>query len=264
MMRYQPDFNGKTLIPFDTILNRFLPKSDKPTTYHRSVAVASQQRPDRSANLFRIGHPFLDALVKYFQWDDRGRAYAIWRTSRQWNLLDQEDALYFRFEFVVEANTDALTDAGDTAAQAALQRRADGVFPPQFITVCTDARGQVVDNEGVRSLLEAEPERQQDGGADTNIKGDRLPVLDDFVPPKRWATRCNDARDAARNALLDAESLHDHQRQGHALLDANRTLMPEHVDLLRASIDTPAVRLDSVGAIVLSGQPIPIEENEDA
>ena len=264
MMRYQPDFNGKTLIPFDTILNRFLPKSDKPTTYHRSVAVASQQRPDRSANLFRIGHPFLDALVNYFQWDDRGRAYAIWRTSRQWNLLDQEDALYFRFEFVVEANTDALTEAGDTAAQAALQRRADGVFPPQFITVCTDARGQVVDNEGVRSLLEAEPERQQDGGADTNIKGDRLPVLDDFVPPKRWATRCNDARDAARNALLDAESLHDHQRQAHAHLDANGTLTSEHVDLLRASIETPAVRLDSVGAIVLSGQSIPIEENEDA
>lgn len=262
MMRYQPDFNGKTLIPFDTILNRFLPKSDKPTTYHRSVAVASQQRPDRSANLFRIGHPFLDALVNYFEWDDRGRAYAIWRTSRQWNLLDQEDALYFRFEFVVEADTDSFAEAGDTAAQAALQRRADGVFAPQFITVCTDARGQVINNEGVRSLLEAEPERQQDGGADTNIKGDRLPVLDDFVPPKRWATRCNEARDAARNALLSADTLHEHQRQAHAHLDADRTLTPEHADLLHASIDTPAVRLDSVGAIVLSGQPIPIEEEE--
>ena len=263
MMRYQPDFNGKTLIPFDTILNRFLPKSDKPTTYHRSVAVASQQRPSRSANLFRIGHPFLDALVDYFQWDDRGRAYAIWRTSRQWNLLGQEDALYFRFEFVVEANTEHLTQADDAAAQAALQRRADGAFAPQFVTVCTDARGQVVDNEGVRSLLEAEPERQQDGGADTNIKGDRLPVLDDFVPPKRWATRCDDARDAARTALLRTPAVREHQQQALDQIDADRTLTPEHADQLRASIEDPAVRLDSVGAIVLSGNPIPVEEDDE-
>lgn len=263
MMRYQPDFNGKTLIPFDTILNRFLPKSDKPTTYHRSVAVASQQRPSRSANLFRIGHPFLNALVNYFEWDDRGRAYAIWRTSRQWNLLDQEDALYFRFEFVVEANTEPLAQADDAAAQAALQRRADGAFAPQFVTVCTDARGQVVDNEGVRSLLEAEPERQQDGGADTNIKGDRLPVLDDFVPPKRWPTRCNDARDAARTALLRMPDVREHQQQALAQIDADRLLTSEHADWLRASIESPAVRLDSVGAIVLSGDPIPVEEDEE-
>jgi len=263
MMRYQPDFNGKTLIPFDTILNRFLPKSDKPTTYHRSVAVASQQRSDRSANLFRIGHPFLDALVDYFEWDDRGRAYAIWRTSRQWNLLGQEDALYFRFEFVVEANTEALTQADDAAAQAALQRRADGAFAPQFVTVCTDARGQVVDNEGVRSLLEAEPERQQDGGADTNIKGDRLPVLDDFVPPKRWATRCNDARDAARTALLRMPAVRERKQQALAQIAADRTLSPEHADPLRASIENPAVRLDSVGVIVLSGDPIPVEEDKE-
>ena len=262
MMRYQPDFNGKTLIPFDTILNRFLPKSDKPTTYHRSVAVASQLRPERPANLFRIGHPFLDALVDYFEWDDRGRAYAIWRTSRQWNLLDQEDALFFRFEFVVEADASRLAPAGNAPAQAALQRRADSAFPPQFVTVCTDARGHVVDNEGVRSLLEAEPQRQQDGGADTNIKGDRLPVLDAFIKPKRWADRCDSARDAARKALLGTDAVQTRQQRALNQVDAQALRSDANTEALHSSIAQPNVHLDSVGVIVLSGQPIPIEDDD--
>lgn len=258
ILRYQPDFNGKTLIPFDTILNRFLPKSDKPTTYHRPVALQSQARADVTANLFRVGHPFLDALTDYFEWDDRGRAYAIWRTNRQWNLLGRDDALFFRFEFVVEANAAHLSEAGAPPARAALQRRANAVFPPQFVTICTTATGEVVDNEGLRSLLEAEPERQQDGGSDTNIKGDRLPALDAFVDPNRWATRCDDARDAARRALRSGDRLVERQERAKQELQAQAS--PEIAATLRESIADPAVRLDSVGAIVLSGGPLPIDE----
>lgn len=284
--RYEPDFRGKTLVPFDTILNRFLPRSEKPTTYRRSVAVDGASGANQPATMFRIGHPFLDELVDYFEWDDRGRAYAIWRTSENWAAAGGQDELYFRFEFVVEADVShALNEVeGEHGQGAALQRRADAYFPPRFETVFIDRHGELVKQSGIRSLLAKDPHRRQDGGPDENIKGDRVHVLDDFIDPLDWRSRCQTARETAEEALRQSESLAQGKHEGRRQAERDgrdrvnrlrlRAGAPEerseaqHYDRLAdqeesvskallQGIEDPIIRLDSVGVIVLSGSTMP-------
>ena len=292
MFRYEPDFNGKTLLPFDTILNRFLPVSGKPVTYHRSVAVDSRKRVGTPAAIFRLGHPFLDALVNYFEWDDRGRTYAVWRTNREWGALGKEDTLFFRFDFVVEADiAEGVSGEHDVLQRAALQRRADGLFSPRFHTVCTDRNGTVVTNKGLKDLLLAQPERVQDGGADKNIQGaERSAVLDRFIDPLDWPVWCQRARDAAEESLMHDPELVRNRREAHerAKRDAQDRLLrlrlratleegherraKSYAELLSrerhvseglcAGVADPAVRLDSVGVIVLSGNRFSMPNNE--
>jgi len=283
VIKYEPQYDGRTLVPFDVILNRFLPQSEKPTTYHRSCAV----RPEggvSAVTMFRVGHPFLSALADYFSWDDRGRTYALWRESEAWAAAEQDDRLFFRFDFVVEADPEPAREAlADTGARPeALQHRLNGYFPPTFETVFVDRDGQPVTQDGLLKLLEAEPRRKQKGGPDRNVKGDRLPILDAFVDPDAWPERCQMARDAAAEALREHADLQsrcddalqrvqqaadERQERIQARSDISTETEAEHhqriTDALRAGIDRPNVRLDSVGVVILSGRPLPVDEDEE-
>jgi len=284
VIKYEPQYDGRTLVPFDVILNRFLPQSEKPTTFHRSCAV----RPEGglpAVTMFRIGHPFLSALADYFSWDDRGRTYALWRESQPWAVAGQDDQLFFRFDFVVEADPEpvrnALSDA-DVRAEA-LQHRLHDYLSPSFETVFVDREGQPVTQDGLLKLLEAEPQRKSKGGSDRNVKGERLPVLDDFIPPTDWARRCQEARDAAAAALRDQGDLQERSDAAGEKVDADaqaarRRAEARHAsreaaqqeverqeslhEALRAGVEEPMVRLDSVGVVILSGDPLPVEEEE--
>ncbi len=283
MLLYQPNIDGKTLVPFDVIMNRFLPRSGKPVSYHRSTVVGSRAETGTAASIFRVGHPFLDGLRDYFEWDDRGRVYAIWRQNNQWQALGQDDRLYFRFEFVLQADMSA-EEVEDAGIRAALQRRADATFPPRFETVVTDRNGTPVTNDRLKDLVADRPKRAQDGGTDVNVKDDRLPLLDRFVDRLDWPNDCQRARDAAEDflhasdavvrqrdeALQRAESGRRDQierlrlRAGGHTTGCQQDAYEEQIRhekriaaILRRSIETPSVRLDSVGAVILSGATIP-------
>jgi ATP-dependent helicase HepA len=285
MLQYQPNFEGQTLVPFDVIMNRFLPRSDKPVTYHRSTAVNSRADTGTAASVFRVGHPFLDGLRNYFEWDDRGRAYAIWRQSDKWEMLGQEDRLYFRFEFVLQANVSA-EDVNDAGMRAALQRRADATFPPRFKTVVTERDGTPVTNDQLKKLVTERPERVQYGGTDVNVKDDRLPLLDRFVDRLDWPDYCQRARETAEEALRASDEVVRQRddalrsagtdssdrierlrlRSGGNVTNREQNAYEERIreerriaDILRRGIETPSVRLDSVGAVILSGAGIPTD-----
>jgi ATP-dependent helicase HepA len=223
----------------------------------------------------------LSALADYFEWDDRGRTYALWRESEAWAAAEQDDRLFFRFDFVVEADPqparEALADRD--GRPEALQRRLNGYFPPAFETVFVDRDGNPVTQPGLLKLLEAEPQRKQKGGPDRNVKGDRLPLLDDFIDPDAWAEHCQTARDAAARALREHADLQTRcedavqriRRDAEATLDRIRARADDvsgdeaerqqrlH-DALAAGINAPHVRLDSVGVVILSGRPLPEDE----
>jgi ATP-dependent helicase HepA len=286
MLQYQPNFEGQTLVPFDIIMNRFLPRSDKPVTYHRSVAVNSRADTGTAASMLRVGHPFLDGLRDYFEWDDRGRAYAIWRQSDQWQMLGQDNRLYFRFEFVLQADVSA-DDIEDVGMRAALQRRADATFPPRFETVVTDRDGTPITNGRLKELVTERPKRVEDGGTDVNVKDDRLPLLDRFIDRLDWPDYCQRSRDRAEEALRASDEVvrrRDDALQraetdsrdrierlrlrtvgsgtGRQRDDYEKRIREERriADVLRRGIETPSVRLDSVGAVILSGKGIPTDD----
>jgi len=283
ILQYQPNFEGQTLVPFDVIMNRFLPRSDKPVTYHRPTAVNSRVETGTAASIFRVGHPFLDGVRDYFEWDDRGRAYAIWRQSDKWKALGEDDRLYYRFEFVLQADVSA-QEVEDVGMRAALQRRADATFPPRFETVVTDRDGTPITNDQLKEFVAKRPERVQDGGLDVNVKGERLHLLDRFVDPLDWPDFCQRARNAAEEAVRASdhvvrqrdEALHraeqdSRDRVQRLRLRANGNVTDRQIDayeeriqeerriaeILCRGIETLSVRLDSVGVIILSGTGIP-------
>lgn len=285
VIKYEPQYDGRTLVPFDVILNRFLPQSEKPTTYHRSCAVQPEGGIP-AVTMFRIGHPFLRALADYFSWDDRGRTYALWRESQPWAVAGQDDQLFFRFDFVVEADPEPVREvlSESTDRAEALQHRLYDYLPPSFETVFVNREGEPVTQDGLLKLLEAEPQRKSKGGPDRNVKGERLPVLDEFIPPTDWARRCQQARNAAASALREYGDLQARseaaQEQVAADAEAARRRIRARAgtsetaeqdierqdrlhDALRAGVQDPTVRLDSVGVVILSGDPLPVDEEEE-
>jgi ATP-dependent helicase HepA len=150
--------------------------------------------------------------------------------------------------------------------------------------VFVNREGEPVTQDGLLKLLEAEPQRKSKGGSDRNVKGERLPVLDEFIPPTDWARRCQQARNAAASALREHGDLQARseaaQEQVAADAEAARRRIRARAgaaetaeqdierqdrlhDALRAGVQNPTVRLDSVGVVILSGDPLPVEEEEE-
>ncbi|MFC6154817.1 protein DpdE [Nocardioides yefusunii] len=85
-------------------------------------------QPGRS--LFRRGNPFVDAIERLLDVDDRGQASVLWR----YNPTGPSDPLpYFGFDFVIEADvSQALALCDDSVdALSIVRRRADSALPPQ-------------------------------------------------------------------------------------------------------------------------------------
>ena len=119
-----------TLVPFDWLQRRFLPYLDRPGAFDRDVALRHEGTP-----LFRIGEVFVDAMADYVQWDDRGRAFALWRHEPGFDPREGAEWIGFRFNYIVSAD---LKDAGrhlledglPESAIRSLERRADALFQP--------------------------------------------------------------------------------------------------------------------------------------
>jgi len=277
VLKYEPDYHGDTQIPRDQILNRFAPSLQVPSSYHRSVASRLKE-----IDLLRLGHPFFSEMDKYMEWDDRGRTYALWRHMPSWPREAPPEWAGFRLDFVVEADPDPLRRAisdGASLDYSALLRRADGYFPPRVGTVFIDPKGNPPPDV-LQRVLSKEPEKKENGGRDVNLK-ERESVLHHFISEMQWESRCRLARSEGETMLRSSE---DFQRRATLGVDAARRDMRERLERIRArektsshasrasgysemisverqvgealveSIDTPSVRLESIGFMVASGK----------
>lgn len=271
-----PTLNSMPLVAWDVLLSRFRSVVDRLGTYSRRSAVA---RP--GSRLFRVGEPLIDALDAYMRWDDRGQTYALWRV---WSGAG-DDAVFFRFDFVVDADVDAAVTALGADAHAglnllALRRRADGFLPPTTHVVWTHEDGLKVTDATAIDVLER-PYQPRRG--DFNLNAERRWALEQLVGAEDWAGRCRTARRASEQNLRSSQEFNDAigaacrafevaarqsqlQRQLRlAHLSPSQRLSEERElqrwrivdDFLTAGMRAPAVRLDSVGCVVLS-QSVPM------
>ena len=262
--------NSMPLVAWDVLLTRFKPVVERTGTYFRRAATS---RTD--VRLFRIGEPLIDALADYVRWDDRGQTFAFWRPTRH----VVEESLFFRFDYLVEADTDAagrtLESRGDNLDRRALQRRADGFFAPMIATIWTTIDGSELDDSSLLELLESpyDPKR-----GDLNLNQERRWALDEIVGEDDWERLCRTARSRSEEAIRGRTSfasaceaaavsfeavsriartqrqvrltfLADHQRA------AEESELVADVDVhvaLAAGMRNPRVRLDAVGTVVLS------------
>jgi ATP-dependent helicase HepA len=277
---YRPDQN--TLVPPDILLKLFaVPLVNRSGTYKRSMAV---QVPNVS--LYRIGDAFIDALIDYVHWDDRGRAFAVWRCDPEWSATEGAEWLGFRFNFIVEARTDpalaAVSKLGlEGIDQRALSRRADALFPPMLETIYINADMQIAEDETLLKILQRPYSNANALQRDFNLAKDRLGLLNNIIDPDRWAELCRHARRVAEATLRgqavfqdecsqraeDAERELGKRAQQLALRlerendnPSTRSLSTELEfeyalsSALVEGIRDPLVRLDALGFIVVSGR----------
>ena len=273
-----------TLLPIRELLGRFAVAVDPsvngffsyPMSFHRGAACSQQVR------VARIGEPFITAVMHYIRWDDRGTSFAMWRHCPR-AKLDGDPEVYFRFDFIVEADVAGAVEAvagREHVTEEAVRLRADGLLPPLMQTVWVGADGAGVDDEETQELLDLSYD--QDGikrfGRDYNLNAERWERINPMIESEAWASTCHDVRSRAGEVLAEQVGLEERcaryadraRRRANENIDRLETRLArsqsadisrevEQLELEKALISaleegirTPKIRLDSIGAIFLS------------
>lgn len=232
-----------------------------------SRATAQHHEGDR---LLVAGDPFLDAITRHTETDDRGLAYAMFRLIR--TPLPAPLPI-LRFDFLVAPDTYAAEQlAGSSEAKAALRRRADEFLVPEFHTVWLDDTAASLPPQ-VSAL--AGKRFDQDAG-DRDLSGELRGWLDGILDRLDWDQICTAARAAAEQVLRSSDE--HSQRIAAAAQSAEIRFATENYQLeLRAKGDPrraealeqyraqtaalldglvePKVELTSCGLVVLGNTP---------
>lgn len=282
---------SQTLIPVNEILEFLSPQElQRAGTYNRRHA---NREPGKA--LFRVGAGVIDAFADYVQWDDRGRAFAVWRHIDTWPTDEGMEWLGFRFDYVIEANLSQVQQLLDqaqwqNASLRALQRRADALFPPFFSTVYLDTRMQVVEDATLLEILNRSYSQKGNPRQDYNLAKSKLEVIDEFISRDDWESLCRDARTHSEESLRHSEEFQGYCQQyaeeatrklderleqltlrleKQTELNHGRELAREAEveQLLRNAllkgIVEPRVSLDSIGFYIVAGRPPHIGEEDD-
>ena len=254
-----------------------------PYTYRRRTALNRAART-AGVGLLRYGDALISGLTALTEADDRGRSFAMWRFAPD-HVGDPIAEFYFRFDFVLEADTAAAVGVLSThkrntsAARAATRRRGDMALAPFYRTIWLDRElAPVRDKELVARLnrpYSIKPDRS--GAVDLNLNVRRWPRLLQLQLPELayWGELCSKARATAENVLrADSELIaslgraeqraaqidHGHLGQLRArarfgateVEGAELAFEEQFAAALRAGINAPRVRLDTIGAVFIS------------
>jgi len=281
MRRYQP--STRTLVPINELKTRFADSHlDQFGTYNRRVA-----NQNSGIKLFRVGEGFVESLLNYINWDDRGEAFAMWRTDSSWDSKEGMEWFGFQCNYVVETNLkiakQVLIDYKlDNSQFQILQRRVDALFPPIIETIYIDGRKeqiQVVEDKVLLNILQRPyKDKNSNQQRDYNLAKERLGIIDDFVNPSKWQNFCYEVRKTSLALLANrpdfvelcescakvaekklgnrVEQLHlrlNQQTLDHALAEELKIESALNTAILEG-IRQPQIKLDSVGFIVVSGR----------
>jgi ATP-dependent helicase HepA len=246
------------------------------------------QAAKQNLPILRVGNPFVEDMCRLLESDDRGRAYACWREiadyDNEYETGNSAD-LFYRFDFLVEANVVAQRErvAELGLAPGAVSRRAEDAFPPMFRTIWIDIDGvQVTDK-----FLVADLESPHDRSKDTNLRDTHWKTIDDMGIVANWARVCDAAFASALACLQEATELDERVTQALRRTDRRFKAARQQIETriavldkaegeiealrvernlhecLRSIISSPRIRLDSIGAVFLSGRN-PFEQTTDA
>jgi ATP-dependent helicase HepA len=291
VFRYFHDLHRPTLLPMHETINRFQPCVDvealpgwrhgaplEPMTFDRIIA------DTKRVSLLRVGHPFIHSLESLVRSDDRGMSFAMWRHRPGWRGASQP---ILRFDFVIEARVRTNRARLESVSNAVLKRRADAVFPVRYRTIWLTSDLEEVTEPELLSILSQPYSKRPgpDGSRDINLRPERWDSAAQFVSFGDWFTLCGKARKAAESLIRnDAEFRRQCDRcaawvrdsstsvankfssreviLSGAVLEAEQRMAEVEAALaeeLIAGIQEPAMRVDSAGVVVISGEPLEAE-----
>ncbi|ULJ82693.1 hypothetical protein MF410_34200 (plasmid) [Rhizobium sp. C104] len=254
-----------------------------PYTFRRRTALSNAARVE-GVGLLRYGDPLINGLTALTDADDRGRSFAMWRFVPD-HIGDPLAEFYFRFDFLLEADSAAAmrvlaTHERDTsAARAAVRRRGDIALAPFYRSIWLDRELNPVHDDALLASLgrpySVKPDRN--GALDLNLNSRRWPRLLQLQLPElaHWRELCEKARRTAEDALRSNPELIaslaqaeqraariDQGRLGQLKVraraetgagDRRELAFEEQLAAeLRAGINVPRVRLDTIGAVFIS------------
>lgn len=261
--------NESPIIPVDQI-NPLAAMLNKPSTFYRNVAVE-----DADLQFLRPGHRSVSACRDLLSWDDRGRAFAMWR------YVEGQSHLKTIFRCLVNAHADIsplttnLKSAGwDSLHCGGLHRMIVGWFPEFITELFLDEEGNPAN--GPLSELCKHPYRPN---TDVNLGKERAEYVRKEVGSATWHNWCTSAAEAALRNVSASDDLN--RRRETALNEAlqhfaltrtrlsarnragidtekqtNRALeyQKELEDIVVKAINKPAIRLDTIGAYLFSSK----------
>lgn len=246
----------ETLVPRQPWASEFGVDDARRSTWRRTVAMR------RGATLLRPGSGLIDTMERFVRWDDRGSAFATWRVDPR---LSGSDISWigFRFCFVIEPaleNDLAIFRVLDTHG---LVRRAQSFLPPWTQVLHRGLEGEVPPDE-VSTVL-ASPYHsgvRDQGGRDINLSS-QPDLLESVMPQAIFARRCREARSAAEESIRRdpaflanvQKAIRTAQRDARRRLRFDTYLQSNGADAIIAAVQSPRVRLDSMGFFVLSRNP---------
>ncbi|WP_200892328.1 protein DpdE [Aliterella atlantica] len=279
---YEP--TQRTLIPAGDLIDRFAPHAKQQGTYDRRLA-----NRYCGVNLYRIGEGLTDTLTSYLHWDDRGKAFAMWRQDESWDTNEGGEWIGFQFDYLVEADLTKVEQVIEAANvkfnQKALKRRSDALFPPILETIFLDVHLERVEDENLLKILQRPYVGKKHQIRDYNLAKNRLSILDQFIEPSQWANVCHQARNISETLLRDRSSFIElcQQQSDRAAkklayrlhqqkLRLNQLSQPKSTNELKleialnqallAGIRVPCLKPDSVGFIILSGR-TPVQPQQE-
>lgn len=264
LFRLRPDRNHEVLVPIDRLqpLSEYLPHV---ATFSRKLAV---QRPD--VHLLRPGSKLLDEIRELTDWDDRGRAFALWRRAPDC----PEPQVVARVCITADLDPAASAQAGafDPAGQAALRRLTANWFAPWQVE-----RFLLIDGEPADPVLIARCCLSYDRRVDENLSNERVPLLLSAVGSADFPNLCRQWSQQALAEVRRSRELHRRlaegrsdaeawfaQRETRLLLNASRNgaasvsqerhLLTQLRTAVDALLSEPRLRIDALGVYVLSAE----------
>jgi ATP-dependent helicase HepA len=258
-----------------------------PTTISREVA------EERRVSLLRVGSPMLDAIEGFVRQDDRGAVFAYWRYLPSFQG-DRE--IFLRFDFFVEAAfaADVTSDESFDSVHdsTAFQRRADEIFPVQYISIWLTSDLDLVYDPVHRAYLRLRYSRdaRSDGSFDRNLNQSRWVLATQRLDVSDWQGLCERARESAERHLRDSKQFRETslaaRSRYEALLAERMEIVESRLSRLSGSlreaevatfereeamdravlraISEPRVRVDSVGCVILSSSMLESREVVEA
>jgi ATP-dependent helicase HepA len=236
--------------------------------------------------LLRIGDSFVNALADYINWDDRGKAFAMWRYAPELRL--HSDSVFFQLDYILEAELAHVQETLNSYnwgsdAERALSRRADAWLKPEYRLIYIDVDLHIIEDPKIIEILRKPYCSFDKGGSDFNLNKQRQWALTNIISLDRWTELCLNVRNLAEETIRRDNSFREYCEKSaeKAKHDLDRRMEQLRrgliyrtgVDLVKTpsfnidlvieeerqvyeslilGIKKPAVKLDAVGVIVLS------------
>ena len=291
--RYLHNTRVPTLVPVLDTLTRFaecvdrnMERRQSRTEIPLSVATFDRSFAEKAhVGLLRTGHPMVAAVEAQIRADDRGVAFAMWRYLPDFQGVPGR---FLRFDFVIEPDLSHASSATASypTSQAAIRRRAEDAFAPQYQTIWLDGDLNEVTNAQLRETLELPYLQYSNAGRrDYNVRLGRWQVIDDSFPLDDWEGLCRRARTAAERGVRASPEFVARCRASVGALSESAARLAEALQSrisrlvgspraaeegaarfeallfegLIKGIQVPLIRADSVGAVFLANHAMPGE-----